>query len=301
MQSEHAKADSEVRGQIWCGTINNPTRDAQSYFVLSTKNMRYVVWQLEETTTKHIQCYIQFSKAVSRAFLKGEYDNGHFEIVKSNYEKNYAYCTKEKTRIEGPYEIGVASGRGKRNDLLEIQQKYKDGATKKDIQEEHFPTWVRNYKALEIYRLSLQPEREWVTIVIVITGRTNIGKSWFVHDHAKLVQGHYYKQCNKDWFTHYAGESDVVLEEFNGSRFSYGYLLQLLDRYPFKVGTKGDEVNFIPKRIWITSNSNPWDWYQQDVSHLVRRITHHYEVLDHEEFDRKKLQDKLNELHIYDH
>lgn len=182
---------------------------------------------------------------------------------------------------------------GERQDLHEVQKKIDEGATEKEIAQEFFPLWSRNFHALERYRYLIQVKKDWAIKVIVLTGPTDIGKSRYVFEHSPNA----YRQSNKNWFTHYCGEETVVFDEFYGNRFPYSYLLQLLDRYPMTVETKGGEVNFIPKIIWITSNKNPWEWYENMPQEpLMRRISYHREVVVGETFPTEEIDQALSEL-----
>lgn len=280
------------RSQNWCLTINNPESPFDIYFTL-TDDLRYVVWQLEEVSTQHIQAYAQFTKRKSLKQIKKLWPTAHAEIARGSYDQNKTYCTKNE-RAAGPYEIGVPLTKGQRTDLEEIREEILDGATEREIADAHFPSWTRNYKAFERYRYMIQEKKDWPIKVIVLTGPTNIGKSRYVFEHAPNA----FRQCNKQWFTHYCGEQDVIFDEFYGSRFPFSYLLQLLDRYPMTVETKGGEVNFIPKRIWITSNKNPWEWYDSSFNPapLVRRISYHREILEGEEFPTDEINLALSLL-----
>ncbi len=62
------------------------------------------------------------------------------------------------------------------------------------------------------------------------------------------------------WINGYAGEDDVVLEDFT-NQINYRILLRMLDQYPNKMQVKGGMVEFAPKRIWISSNQHPSGWY----------------------------------------
>lgn len=52
-------------------------------------------------------------------------------------------------------------------------------------------------------------------------------------------------------------------------------MLQLLDRYPLRVEVKGSFVPFVSRRVIITSNVPPDEWYPniRDRSPLMRRLT----------------------------
>ena len=65
------------------------------------------------------------------------------------------------------------------------------------------------------------------------------------------------------WFDGYDGQDDALLDDFSGkfSKMSLTNLLRVLDRYVVQVPIKGGFVQFAPKRIFITTNIHPRDWY----------------------------------------
>jgi len=86
----------------------------------------YLVFQRErgEHGTDHVQGYAQFSTRRSfkqaKESLNTYFDGCHLEKAKGSPEQNRDYCTKEDTRIEGPWEFGNISKPGKRNDLKDF-------------------------------------------------------------------------------------------------------------------------------------------------------------------------------------
>jgi len=73
----------------------------------------------------------------------------------------------------------------------------------------------------------------------------------------------------------YNSHEHVVIDEFRGA-IDIGHLLRWLDRYPVIVETKGGAVVFNAKRIWITSNLDPRDWFPtidtETMNALLRRV-----------------------------
>ncbi len=62
------------------------------------------------------------------------------------------------------------------------------------------------------------------------------------------------------WVDGYHGQEDVVIEDFAGEIY-FRTLLRMLDHYPSLMQIKGSFVQWAPKRIWISSNKHPRDWY----------------------------------------
>ena len=96
----------------YLGTYNNPKNfEPQEYLEMWVKKASavYVVGQLEKGAegTVHIQFFINFKKpGMTIAGLKKHCSIAHFEQVRLNNGAD-AYCMKEDTRIDGPWEFGV--------------------------------------------------------------------------------------------------------------------------------------------------------------------------------------------------
>lgn len=286
----------------YCFTTNNPAGDDSTYVVLSSK-VRYAVWQRETaptTGTVHLQGYIQFTTVLSMTAACRHLPGASLRVAVGTPEQNKTYCTKDSDRVSGThsYEIGEAMVKGQRNDLLKLKKKIDDGATELELFEYDFPTMIRYKNALLYYKQLIQPKRNWITKVIVLSGPTGCGKSHYVNEHACTSTEDGFRQCNDHWFGFYAGEQHVIFDEFYGSRFKYSYLLQLLDRYAMRVQNKGGEVNFAPRWIWITSNANAHEWYDKPWAPLERRLSINFVIGDFEPRDvwRARLDVLIEEL-----
>jgi hypothetical protein len=99
----------------WMFTINNPddTDDPNAWGV------KYVVWQLEEgeSGTPHYQGYVELEKVSRLAAMKKLSLKAHWEKRMGTQDQAVAYCTKEDTRVEGPWEKGEKKQQGCRSDL----------------------------------------------------------------------------------------------------------------------------------------------------------------------------------------
>ena len=71
--------------------------------------MDYLVYQLEEcpeTRRTHYQGYAEFSQQMTLKKLQEWLPSVHFEKRFGNQAQAIAYCTKEDTRVDGPWEYG---------------------------------------------------------------------------------------------------------------------------------------------------------------------------------------------------
>jgi len=117
----------------------------------------------------------------------------------------------------------------------------------------------------------------------VYWGVTGAGKSRRAWDEASLSA--YPKSPSTKFWDGYVGQEHVVLDEFRGE-IGISHLLRWLDRYPVTVETKGSAVVLSARRIWITSNISPRDWYpnldEATMDALLRRleVTHFRELIN---------------------
>jgi len=106
------------------------------------------VWQLEkgETGTPHFQIYVELLKPQRMSAMKLWLPGAHFESRKGSAEQARAYCMKEESREEGPWERGDFSiGQGRRTDLhLAVQILKSDGL--KRVAEEMPAEYVKYHK-----------------------------------------------------------------------------------------------------------------------------------------------------------
>ena len=267
----------------WCGTQFQLENFDPPEQPTPENKVKYFVYQLEEcpdTGALHLQFYVEFTSpqrytAVRRLVGVG----AHWEPRQGTPAQADAYCRKRETQVVGPSWIGERpSGQGSRTDLAAVQAALDSGETPQAVAREHFATWARYYRAIDRYYLEHQPPRTWEMDVRVYFGQPGSGKSRRAFDEAGAdcyALGH---SNGAAWFDGYAGQHTVVIDDFYGW-LSWSFLLQLLDRYPFRVPTKGSHLPFVSRRIIFTSNSHPSEWYDyigkphMKYDALARRIT----------------------------
>ena len=268
----------------WVFTINNPSSEDEDV-VLNVLPFKYLVYQYEigESGTFHMQGYCVLHNRLRLTSLKKLLPYAHFEVRKGTHEQAKAYCTKEESREDGPYEYGseegIAKKKGQRSDLLEIKKKIDTGATPEVIWDEHFSSSVRYYKSFEAYRDVKSKHREYKDgekpKVIILWGPSGTGKSTRAR---RDFPGAYWltkpsSNTSTVWWQGYSGEEVVVFDEFYGW-LPYDLLLRILDFYQVTVEKKGSSAKLAAKTFVFTSNKHPDDWYPKvkDTSALKRRI-----------------------------
>lgn len=118
-------------------------------------------------------------------------------------------------------------------------------------------------------------------LVYVYYGRTGTGKSRRAWEEAGMDAFPKGNQLtltldpNTKFWDGYRNQEHVVIDEFRGT-ISIAHLLRWLDRYPVIVEIKGSSTSFCARKIWITSNLDPREWYpdldQETKEALLRRL-----------------------------
>lgn len=261
----------------WCFTLNNYTdEDVARVKTLGGERgeVDYLIFGREtgESGTPHLQGFVSFKRKKRLAQVKRAIGNRiHAEAAKGSPQQNKAYCEKQGDSTE----FGECPrGRGSRNDLAVAVAAVKAGASRRLLIEEHVTAYSRAHRVLGEALLIYARTRDWAPIVRVYFGETGIGKTRRAFEETESAP---YMHSGGNWFDGYDEHSDVIFDDFGGSEFKLTYLLKLLDRYPMRVPVKGAFVNWVPRRIWITSNYSPKEWFpnakDEHVKALLRRFT----------------------------
>lgn len=242
--------------------------------------IKFLAFQEEvcpDTGRPHLQGYAIFHKKMryvqAARLLPG---NGHCENRKGTHEEMLEYVTKDSTRKEGGQRIvaGVEPRPGTRSDLVSIKARLDQGAKEAEIADEFFGQWVRYHKAFVRYRGIKLPNRNFPTFTQVYWGPPGTGKTRAAFDEAG-PDAYWLPKPNgsRVFWDGYEGEEHVVIDEFFGW-MPRDLMCRICDRYPFRVETKGGSVPFVAKKIWITSNSPPCEWWTRiGLGPMVRRLT----------------------------
>lgn len=284
---------AKFQGKYWCFTINNPAEDQHPPNIWP--DVQFVIWQFEagEAGTNHIQGYVAFTKVKRLTWISNNCERAaHWEPRMGSHSEAKHYCMKPVPdcecdhciaaigqRIAGPWQHGddscIADTQGERNDLDHCKEMIDAGKTDAEIAQEHFGTWCRNYRAFERYRKLVKGKsRNWITFVTVLWGAPGVGKS----RRARLESGEdaYWlpkPEGNAVFWDGYDGQENVVIDEFYGW-IARTQLQRLCDSTPLLVNNKFGSTPFLAKKIWITSNEPPSQWYKNvGLGAMERRLT----------------------------
>lgn len=265
--------------RAYCFTLNNP--DGLLDFTDMPDYVRCCIYQEEvgANGTPHFQGYIELKaprRITSLQRIPG-LDGAHFEIRRGTRAEAIAYCQKkDDTYIDGPYTFGdlEAGGQGSRNDYAGLKKAIDKGATDKALWDEYPDLYLRFSSVIPKIRMLTTPQRNFKTKVYVLWGPPNTGKTTWCLNHSSGKEGPLYFKQRSNWWDGYDGVMNVILDDFY-AWIKYDELLRLCDMFPCQVEIKGSHVAFAPRRIYITSNKHPQEWYNARClfSSFARRVT----------------------------
>lgn len=273
----------------WCFTLNS-VEDIDGSGEEWVRNMvehgtiRFGVLQLEaapETGHHHYQGYVQLPRKQRLTWLRRHVlDGAHWEVARGTADENIAYCTKEDSRVDGPWRAGEASHQGVENSFDLAVNAVKTGMPLHEVADCWPGVWVRHSRGLCDLRQRLQLKRDRRAFgpdgpeVWVLYGSSGTGKSRFVAEHWPDA---FWKIPGEKWWDGYEEHETVVLDDFKVGELRLTDLQRLLDWNPLWVEVKGGAVPMLAKRYVITSNYHPSEWYPKaDVHGTVMRRVHDF-------------------------
>lgn len=166
--------------------------------------LNYICGQTEQTISgkKHSQFWVEFKTRKRPAGVKKIFspDMYHHERIRGSDEENNKYCTKQESRIDGPWQWGETkhSRQAAIKEAVEVTDKVSDGASERSLWEQHPVYMVRCHNGVrrmieviqaEIVRpkftlaeFSWQAITNWGT-THVFQGDSGIGKTSFAIAH----------------------------------------------------------------------------------------------------------------------
>jgi len=272
----------------WCFTINAKDGQIHPDAPIMHESFNYLLYQLERGEADgrlHYQGCLARAQKSSLAQVKRELgvEHAHLEACR-NWAKAVAYCKKEETRVEGPWEFGELPRPGRRTDLDACIEKVKPGTTMAALADEHPKQVVIFGRGLQtLIALKNPPRRRENLKVYCLWGESGVGKTHAAWDlFPDLYQ---VADTEVPWFDGYQDQKVALLEEYGPGKMSINYLKQVLDKYPLRVRVKGGMVPWNPEIIILTSNTHPENWYPTsgpravnaaDLMALLRRMECHH-------------------------
>lgn len=264
------------RARAWVFTWNNFSHENLFPDGIPA-DIKYVIYQSERGAagTPHLQGYIVFTSAKSLQSVRKidckaadgtpfrPFEHAHLDIARGSADDNKKYCTKADTRVNGPWELGaIPVGQGARTDLKDTVEKLLESGG--DLEAIDPVMFVKHTKGLmSLISDRVVPPRRDNLKVITIVGKTGIGKSYAIHDLYPNISLCSWGNSGA-WFHGYHGQRVIAFEEFRG-QIQLQRLLQYLDVYGVYLELKFGSFPCRATVIFITSNSEPHEWYNNDA------------------------------------
>lgn len=280
--AQRPKRVTSPRYRRFCFTLNNWTEDELTLLKALPCTWMIVGKEVGAEGTPHLQGAVCLSTQRTLAGIKKlpGFARAHIEEMKGTPEDSLVYCSKEDPN---PFQKGDMPRPGKRNDLQEVAAKVLEGVTLQELAETDPAMIIKYHSGLTVLRsYQTKPRRPSdPPTVIWIHGRTGTGKTRASFEACERMfgEGTCWMSCGSlRWFPKYDGHPGVVLDDIRTKHCEFGFLLRLLDRYPFQVEPKGSHAEWIPKLIFITAPQGPREMWnlrtEEQLDQLERRITH---------------------------
>lgn len=133
----------------------------------------------------------------------------------------------------------------------------------------------------KLIQFTMKP-RDFKTQVYWCYGTTGTGKSRWCMEQMER-ENSYSKNSQTKWWDGYYGQKDVLIDDYRPNKeMNFSYMLNLMDRFPMVVESKGQTIHFVSHRIFITAPLPPRElflevsdgkWSNDAIDQFERRIT----------------------------
>lgn len=238
----------------------------EAYELTKYDKMKYLIIGQEkcpDTGKTHYQGYIELKSVQRISALKKIAPTTHFEKRRGTQKQAADYCKKDNDYIE----YGEFEGQGKRNDIERTREILKTTGKMEDVVEQ-----VNSYQAArfgEMYLRYKERKRDWKPHVTWIWGQTGAGKTRKAHE---ICPNAYVKSDSTKWFYDYDAHEEVIIDDFSDEMMPLTDFLTLIDRYEKRVELKGGSRQFLAKKIVITSEFAPQEYYRHSRGNASAQI-----------------------------
>ncbi len=263
----------------WCFRLTEPTYDETDFFLDMLQHghekVMYVSVQSEvgeETHKFHFQGYMELKGQSRMSAMKNNFGQRvHWEKRMGTQRQADEYTKKNET-YQPTWGYGPAFVRGIRGDWGKLKrggsdrfelavEHLKTGGSMEQLKEDYSVQYAMHKDKLSDYYIGLKGRRHWPMEVEIFVGETGSGKSataWRENPQAYAcpwpIGGHW-------WMGGYQGENTIILDDYDG-QISLEKMMMLFDRHPWPdCEAKCRQFNFVSKKIVITTNRDPRDWF----------------------------------------
>lgn len=233
-----------------------------------------------DTGNLHIQGSVTWKRTYSRAALKKLHSKAHWEPQKCVADNNYCRKRDSKVLIDEDHR----KKKGARTDIQTVKEIVRSSNSMAAVVE--VATSVQSVRMAELYLKYKEPPRplEPAPEIHWRWGKAGVGKTRYIWDTHGI--DNVYTPTTYKWWEAYDGHKVILIDELRSNWCTFGELLKLTDRYPFRVETKGGSRQMLANIIYITSCKHPKDLYnphhfdaEERVDQLLRRVTSITEVI----------------------
>ncbi len=273
----------DAAAKDWCFTVNNPR--SKDWKKLWRFPYHYIVFQVElgAEGTPHFQGFVQFQDKLRLSALKKLHDTAHWEKRRGTPYEAAHYCMKP-----------VADCKCQHCDGLErFDDYFEDGYMTAELSAtmhacaiyvldyglrraiDRFPNvYLAHPRGMEALAKHACPLRDFESQVTVLFGASGSGKTRFAMEASPTPYKLAIYGDGSDFFGDYDPlyHQTLVVDEFYSS-WKYTTFLQVCDRYPTEVHTKGGFLQLLVRDIVFTSNTSPYEWYPNVLVDPVKRTS----------------------------
>lgn len=274
-----------ARAKHWCWTLYPDDEYEEEAWLSATlappvnfwdpDKMEFLVYSVERCATSgrvHLQGFLSLKSKVRASGVKKLLrDNTiHLEMAAGTPKQAADYCRKSDTHITGPYQWGVCPDkRGKKSATARAIEDIKAGKALSEVAKSNPDAWVRSHRGLvSLAGYVSRPTEPWRQVTTTIlwgpkrTNKTRTAMSSLCADGRvpftmPLSDGF--------WFDGYEGEDTIVIDDFYG-QIKFSDMLRLVDGYYVQIPIKGGFTWAKWKKVFITSNTHPDQWWSSSRS-----------------------------------
>ena len=277
-----------TKSRSYVFTLNNYTQEEYNELLEIEARYKVIGKEVGEQGTPHLQGYIYFENPKSMNPLKKINKRIHWEQAKGTPVQASEYCKKENNF----YEDGELPSQGRRSDIEEARELVKTTGKIRDVVDK-----ANSFQAIRCAEVILkyhEKPRNWKPEVHWFYGSSGTGKTKLAYE--VLGEDCYTCMGTGKWFDGYDAHENVLIDDIRKDFMSFDQFIKLIDRYAYRVETKGGTRQFLARKIIITSPCPPeliWK-NTEDKYQLLRRI----DVVKC--FDKKEYKECEEEEYIED-
>ena len=239
---------------------------------------RYMLCQVEAAPTTgqiHLQGFIVFERnqRVGRVAAMEPFRHAHVEVMKGTVKSNEEYCSKDESRIKGPWRFGDIPVQGRRTDWADVKEMIASGKSRKEVYTEapHLANCCRGVETLYEH-FGPTPTLTRDVRVCVLWGGTGVGKSHRArtcYPDAYVITGKYYEGKS---FDQYRGETELILDEWRHGEWPLTFMNAVLDKWKLSIQCRYQNKYAMWTTVVICTNEDPTVAYSRDPC-FQRRIS----------------------------